>query len=157
MFTLGWLVLGAAMGAGLYDPAFATLGRLYGTGARAIITSLTLIGGFASTVCWPLSALLLGYFGWRGTCLAYAVVNLGLVLPLYRFGLPAEAPAGHAGAASPRRPAGLFRTVAHVRQGSTGRGSVWQGSMGQARRSARPPRPDATPAITCCSFWWRSP
>ena len=109
VFTLGWLVLGAAMGAGLYDPAFATLGRLYGTGARAIITSLTLIGGFASTVCWPLSALLLGYFGWRGTCLAYAVVNLGLVLPLYRFGLPAEAPAGHAGAASPRRPAGLFR------------------------------------------------
>ncbi|HTW73066.1 MAG TPA: MFS transporter [Acetobacteraceae bacterium] len=90
VFTLGWLVLGGAMGAGLYDPAFATLGRLYGTGARAVITSLTLIGGFASTVCWPLSALLLERLGWRGACLAYAAVNLLLVLPLYHFGLPLE-------------------------------------------------------------------
>lgn len=92
VFTLGWLVLGVAMGAGLYDPAFATLGRLYGNGARAIITTLTLIGGFASTVCWPLSALLLERFGWRGTCLAYAAINLLLVLPLYHVGLPAEQP-----------------------------------------------------------------
>lgn len=91
VFTVGWLVIGAAMGAGLYDPAFATIGRLYGKGARAVITSLTLIGGFSSTVCWPLSALLLDHLGWRGTCVAYAAVNLFLVLPLYRFGLPAEA------------------------------------------------------------------
>ena len=111
VFTLGWLVIGAAMGAGLYDPAFATIGRLYGQGARAVITSLTLIGGFASTVCWPLSALLLEHLGWRGTCLAYAAVNLFLVLPLYRFGLPAEprhiarpAPAPRDPAPSPRRP-----------------------------------------------------
>jgi MFS family permease len=90
VFILGWLVIGVAMGAGLYDPAFATIGRLYGKGARAIITSLTLIGGFSSTVCWPLSALLLEHLGWRGACLAYAGVNLFLVLPLYRFGLPAE-------------------------------------------------------------------
>lgn len=92
VFIVGWLVLGAAMGAGLYDPAFATLGRLYGKEARAIITSLTLIGGFASTVCWPLSAVLLQHLGWRGACLAYALVNLLVVLPLYRFGLPAEQP-----------------------------------------------------------------
>jgi MFS family permease len=90
VFIAGWLVIGVAMGAGLYDPAFATIGRIYGKGARAVITSLTLIGGFASTVCWPLSALLLEHLGWRGTCLAYAVVNLCVVLPLYRFGLPAE-------------------------------------------------------------------
>ena len=91
VFILGWLVIGAAMGAGLYDPAFATIGRLYGRGARPIITSLTLIGGFSSTVCWPLSALLLEHLGWRGTCVGYAAVNLLVVLPLYRFGLPAEA------------------------------------------------------------------
>jgi len=91
VFILGWLVIGVAMGAGLYDPAFATIGRLYGKGARAIITSLTLIGGFSSTVCWPLSAVLLEHLGWRGACVAYAAVNLCVVLPLYRFGLPAEA------------------------------------------------------------------
>jgi MFS family permease len=98
VFILGWLVIGAAMGAGLYDPVFATVGRLYGKEARTVITSLTLIGGFSSTVCWPLSALLLAHLGWRGTCLGYAAVNLCVVLPLYRFGLPAELrhPAAHA-------------------------------------------------------------
>ena len=53
-----WVVIGVGMGAGLYDAAFATLGRLYGHDARSAITSLTLFGGFASTVCWPLSAFL---------------------------------------------------------------------------------------------------
>ncbi len=88
--VLAWIVIGVGMGAGLYDPAFAALGRLYGREARAAITSLTLIGGFASTVCWPLSAYMLGAFGWRGTCLAYAALNAGVSLPLYWFGLPRE-------------------------------------------------------------------
>ena len=101
VFVLGWLVIGAAMGAGLYDPVFAAVGRLYGKGARAVITSLTLVGGFASTVCWPLSALLLHHLGWRGTCAAYAAMNVFVVLPLYRFGLPAEA--RHTGAPSATR------------------------------------------------------
>src|SRR5262245_36341895 len=35
---LGWLVMGAAMGMGLYDAAFAALGRIYGEGARRAIT-----------------------------------------------------------------------------------------------------------------------
>ena len=32
-------------------------------------TSLTLFGGFASTVCWPLSAFFVEHLGWRGACL----------------------------------------------------------------------------------------
>src|SRR5690242_9436404 len=44
-----WVVLGAGLGASLYDPAFATLGRIFGAGARRAITILTLAGGFAST------------------------------------------------------------------------------------------------------------
>ena len=60
--------------------------------ARSAITSLTLIAGFASTVCWPLSAVLLQHFGWRGTCVAYAALQLAVVLPVYAFGLPREAP-----------------------------------------------------------------
>ncbi len=78
------------MGAGLYDPAFATLGRLYGETARSAITTLTLYGGFASTVCWPLSAFLVTHLGWRGTCLAYAALHLGVLLPAYLFILPRE-------------------------------------------------------------------
>jgi MFS family permease len=84
----GWLLIGLGMGAGLYDPAFATLGRLYGKAARSAITTLTLFGGFASTVCWPLSAFLAGQFGWRGTCLAYAGFHLACLLPLYLIALP---------------------------------------------------------------------
>ena len=51
-------VLGVGMGSGLYEAAFAALVRLYGTGSRNAITGITLIAGFASTVGWPLSALL---------------------------------------------------------------------------------------------------
>jgi hypothetical protein len=88
-FLAGWVVVGCGMGAGLYDAAFGTLARYYGQGARQTITTLTLFGGFASTVCWPLSAVLVGSVGWRGACLAYAGIQLGVCLPLLSLLLPA--------------------------------------------------------------------
>lgn len=90
IYIISWLVLGVGMGAGLYDAAFATLGRLYGQRARTAIATLTLFGGFASTVCWPLSALFVSEFGWRTTCLIYAAIHLAILLPLYVFALPKE-------------------------------------------------------------------
>lgn len=83
-----WIVLGAGMGAGLYDAAFSTLGRLYGRDARSAITALTLWGGFASTVCWPLSAALVESFGWRGACLVYAALQVVVALPLHLLAVP---------------------------------------------------------------------
>ncbi|WP_144769201.1 MFS transporter [Methylobacterium dankookense] len=88
VYLAGWLLLGLGMGCGLYDPAFATLGRLYGADARLAITTLTLWGGFASTVCWPLSAFLVEQVGWRGACLAYAGLHLALTLPLVLLLIP---------------------------------------------------------------------
>jgi MFS family permease len=99
IYVASWLVLGVGMGAGLYDAAFATLGRLYGQRARTAITTLTLFGGFASTVCWPLSAMLVSQFGWRGACLTYAGIHLAILLPLYVFALPKEPKQGAAVAA----------------------------------------------------------
>lgn len=90
-YVAAWLLLGTGMGAGLYDAAFATLGRLFGGEARSAIAGLTLIGGFASTLCWPLSAMLVSQFGWRGACLVYAGMHLAVVLPLYLLTLPVEA------------------------------------------------------------------
>jgi predicted MFS family arabinose efflux permease len=90
IFIAAWLVIGLGMGAGLYDAAFSSLGRTYGQGARQHITTLTLFGGLASTVCWPLSAFFLQEFGWRGTCLAYAAIQLLLSLNVYLFALPRE-------------------------------------------------------------------
>jgi MFS family permease len=62
-----WMLLGAAMAASLYDPAFATLGRIFGAKARQPITVLTLAGGFASTVSWPATYALLSWRDWRST------------------------------------------------------------------------------------------
>ena len=54
--------MGAGMAAGLYDAAFSTLGAIYREHARGVITVVTLLGGFASTVCRPLSAYLVEHF-----------------------------------------------------------------------------------------------
>lgn len=90
VFYAGWGIMGLGMGAGLYDPAFATLGRLYKQDARAAITALTLWGGFASTVCWPLSLWLLDQVGWRGTAASYAAIHLLVCLPLIFGFIPKE-------------------------------------------------------------------
>jgi len=85
-----WIVLGAGLGGSLYDPAFATLGRIFGVAARRPITLLTLAGGFASTVGWPTTHALLGEIGWRGTYIVYALLMAGVCAPLYAFALPRE-------------------------------------------------------------------
>jgi len=77
-----WVVIGAAMGAGLYEAAFASLVYLYRQRARNVITGITLIAGFASTVGWPLTALLEVQFGWRGACMVWAALHILLGLPL---------------------------------------------------------------------------
>lgn len=89
-FYLGWCVIGLGMSAGLYDPAFATLGRLYKDQARNAITALILWGGFASTVSWPLSTWLLGQFDWRGTAAVWAALHLLVSLPLILCLVPRE-------------------------------------------------------------------
>ncbi len=77
-----WLILGIGMGSGLYEAAFAALVRLYGRDSRSVITGITLIAGFASTVGWPLSTALEAHVGWRGACFAWAGLHLFLGLPL---------------------------------------------------------------------------
>lgn len=77
-----WALLGLAMGAGLYEAAFATLVRLYGHDSRNAITGITLIAGFASTIGWPLTAWMETTYGWRGACFGWAVLHLVIGLPL---------------------------------------------------------------------------
>lgn len=98
-----WMLLGAAIAASLYDPAFATLGRIFGARARSPITALTLAGGFASTVSWPATHFLIQSVGWRGTYLVFAAVLACVSAPLLALALPrtrAE-PAAVAAAVSP--------------------------------------------------------
>lgn len=82
IYLIAWALIGIGMGTGLYDAVFAALGRLYSSEARGPITNLTLFGGFASTICWPLSAFMIDHVGWRTACLIYAGLHLVVALPL---------------------------------------------------------------------------
>jgi MFS transporter len=85
---VGWLLAGVAMAACLYDPAFATLHQIAGKSYRRAVTALTLFGGFASTVFWPLSQYLLDEVGWRNTLAVYTGLHLLVCLPLHAAFIP---------------------------------------------------------------------
>ena len=87
-FLTSWIVIGLGMSLGLYDPLFATLGQLYGSEARGAITQITLISGFCTSIVWPFLALLIEHLGWRNACLAYSVLLVVTIGPIYWYALP---------------------------------------------------------------------
>ena len=93
LFTLGWCLAGLAMAACLYDPAFVSLYQIAPDRYRRAVTGLTLFGGFASTVFWPLSHALANLWGWRATLLSFALLHLLVNLPIHRSVLRHKAPA----------------------------------------------------------------
>lgn len=101
---LGWLVIGLGMGVGLYEAAFASLVALYGRAARGPITGVTLIAGLASTICWPITALIDAEAGWRAACFFWAAAHLALGLPLNLLASPRAAPGAASAVASPPEP-----------------------------------------------------
>ncbi|WP_461520520.1 MFS transporter [Porticoccus sp.] len=85
---LAWALIGIGMAVGLYESAFATLTGLYGHQARGPITTVTLIAGFASTVCWPITGWMDAEFGWRTACFIWSAAHLFIGLPLNLLLLP---------------------------------------------------------------------
>ena len=83
-----YALLGATMAAILYEPAFAVLTGIFAANARRAITALTLFGGFASTVFWPLTQTLMAHFGWRETLMILGALNLFVCAPLHLRFLP---------------------------------------------------------------------
>ena len=98
VYALGWAIGGISMAMGLYDPAFATLNRHTGVHYRRALTMVTLAGGFASTVFWPLTMQLLNAIGWRGAFGVFALLHLFVCLPLHWLAIPAGG--GEAGASA---------------------------------------------------------
>jgi MFS family permease len=112
-------LLGVAMAASLYDPAFATLTRIFGEGARRQITLLTLIGGLASTVGWPATHFLIQAIGWKGTYFVFAGLMAFVAAPLHAFAIPRTKAAGkpHDPMQAPRKvfpPRGLMFALVAV-------------------------------------------
>jgi predicted MFS family arabinose efflux permease len=76
LYYAAWLVMGVGMRMTLYDAAFAALARIGGPMARRPISQITLLGGLASTVFWPIGHGLADAFGWRGATFIYAGIAL---------------------------------------------------------------------------------
>lgn len=110
-----WAGLGAAMAATLYEPAFAVIAQVFRLGYRRALTVLTLFGGLASTVFWPLTAALIEHLGWRAAVLWLAAINLALCVPLHFALLPRERGDAVAGTTSPRPTGATPRLLAEPR------------------------------------------
>ena len=82
-FYAVWTMLGAALAATLYNPAFAIVTRRYPHDFRRAIITLTFLGGLASTVFIPLSAWLIESLGWRRALWPLAALHLVICAPLH--------------------------------------------------------------------------
>jgi MFS family permease len=82
LYYAAWACIGVGMRLTLYEAAFAALARIGGHAARRPISQITLLGGLASTVFWPVGHALAEQLGWRDALVTYAVLAL-LTVPLH--------------------------------------------------------------------------
>lgn len=82
-YLAAWCVIGVSCTLILYPAAFTALTQLDPANARRNITLLTLPGGLASTVFWPLGTELLHWMDWRQVVLLYALLNLTICAPIH--------------------------------------------------------------------------
>ena len=92
VYLLSWAGMGVASTLALSVPSSIALAQVAGPRARQAISMLTIIGGFATTVFWPLGGALDALVGWRGTVAIYAAVHLFACAPIHFFMLPKSAP-----------------------------------------------------------------
>lgn len=100
-YLLCWAAMGIASTLALNTPASIALAQIAGSRARQAIAVLAIIGGFASTVFWPLSEALEVFVGWRGVLLVYAAIHLLICTPVHLLVLPGRPIVGPQSAAGP--------------------------------------------------------
>jgi MFS family permease len=110
-YLLCWAAMGVASTLALSTPSSIALAQVAGPSARRAIGMLAIIGGFASTVFWPLSGALDVALGWRGTLLVYAAIHLLACLPVHLWVLPRRPPAHHLAAAANPAASGVSSEV----------------------------------------------
>ena len=106
-YLLCWAGLGIASTLALSTPSSIALAQVAGPGARRAIGMLAIIGGFASTVFWPLSGALDVAVGWRGTLLVYAAIHLLACAPIHLLVLPSRPPTHHLSPPATPAPTGV--------------------------------------------------
>lgn len=100
-YFAAWALLGVGMRCALYDAAFAALVQVVPSRGRLAISYLTLYGAYASTIFWVIGHYLNEAYGWRGTLVSFAAINLAICLPLNWIGLSRREPETGTVAAKP--------------------------------------------------------
>ena len=106
VYFLGWVVLGISSAATLSTASYVFLNEIAGSGAKRPIGGLMLVTGLASSIFWPITAVLTATWGWRPAMVIYAGLMVFVCFPLYLFGLPARqgTPEGRASASTRSAP-----------------------------------------------------
>ncbi len=102
-----WALMGIASTLALNTPSSIALAQIAGPAARRAIAVLAILGGFGSTVFWPLSGALDVAVGWRHTLLIYAAVHLFACAPVHLLVLPRRPPSHAATAGGAPAPTGV--------------------------------------------------
>jgi MFS family permease len=88
-----WTLMGLALAATLYEPAFGAVVRWFPTRGRdRALTTVTLAGALASTIFMPITAGLLERVGWRPALLALGAILAVLTIPLHALVLRRQPP-----------------------------------------------------------------
>jgi len=78
-----WFLMGFALAATLYEPAFAVVVSWFARGRDRALLTVTLVAGLASTIFMPIEAWLLARMGWRAALTALAVVLAAITIPIH--------------------------------------------------------------------------
>jgi len=82
-YLASWFVIGLGHAMSLANTGNVTISQLMGDRTRRVIGLMMLVTGLASSVFWPLTAVLMNAFGWRMTLLVFAAMQIVIVLPVY--------------------------------------------------------------------------
>jgi MFS family permease len=87
-----WALMGVASALALSTPSSIAIVQIAGPRSRQAIALLTIIGGMASTIFWPVTGVLDAAIGWRETLLLYAAIHLFACVPIHWLILPRRPP-----------------------------------------------------------------
>jgi predicted MFS family arabinose efflux permease len=83
VFYASWIVIGVGSPMALYSASFTALTQIAGKCSRRAISYLTFMGGLASIISWPVTALLMAHLDWRSIVLIFAAINLVICVPIH--------------------------------------------------------------------------
>lgn len=132
-----WALMGVAMAAVLYEPAFAVIATWFRARRSRALTVLTFLGGFASVVFVPLATVLVAGQGWRTALLVLAAIYV--VLTVVPHALLLRHRPEDVGLAPDGAPAGTMDVARAAGTARAGEGGGEAGARATARTTVRSP------------------